>query len=173
MLTAIFFTPSASAIFFASPFNANVGRPPFTRTTSTSTQRTPRLQPVPSAFMAASFTAKRPAYLSYLFLNFSQYATSSGVYTRRRNLSRCASITSWMRFTSATSMPSPTIIAHLIAARLGSAALTRLYCQDHAATEDFFKKAQQQTRRRAPVTTFAAVGDARFKRPANPAAYAF
>jgi hypothetical protein len=28
MLTAIFFTPSASAIFLASPLNAKLGRPP-------------------------------------------------------------------------------------------------------------------------------------------------
>src|SRR6266851_1923987 len=110
MLSPIFFTPSCFAIFPASPPSSSVGRPPVSRTTSKSTHLTPRLQPVPSAFIAASFTANRPAYRSYLFLNCSQYATSSSVYTRRRNLSLCDSITSRIRGTSATSIPMPTII---------------------------------------------------------------
>src|SRR5216684_6895388 len=110
MLSATLFTPSCCAIFAASPVIASVGRPLASRTTSKSTHLTPRLQPVPSAFIAASFTANRPAYRSYLFLNCSQYATSSSVYTPRRNLSLCDSITSRLRGTSATSIPMPTII---------------------------------------------------------------
>jgi len=35
--------------------------------------------PRPNAFIAASFAANRPAYRSYLFLNFSQYALSRAV----------------------------------------------------------------------------------------------
>src|SRR5262249_841327 len=79
IVTAICFTPNFTAIFFASPCNSSVGLPPLSRTVSTSTHRTPRLHPVPSAFIAASFTAKRPAYRSYLFLNCSQYARSFSV----------------------------------------------------------------------------------------------
>src|SRR6266571_6211387 len=48
MLSATCFTPSCSAIFPASPPSASVGRPPASRTTSKSTQRTPRRHPVPS-----------------------------------------------------------------------------------------------------------------------------
>jgi len=66
------FTPILSAIFRASPLSSMLGRPLAFRTTSTSTQRTPRLQPVPSAFIAASFAANLPAYRSYLFFEFSQ-----------------------------------------------------------------------------------------------------
>ena len=84
MLIAIFFTPSLSAIFRASPFNSKVGRPPRSRVVSMSTHRTPRLQPVPNAFIAASFTANRPAYRSYLSLNCSQYSLSSSVKIRRK-----------------------------------------------------------------------------------------
>ncbi len=79
MLTAIFFTPILAAIFPASPANSSVGLPLASRTTSKSTHRTPRRHPVPSAFIAASFAANRPAYRSYLFLNFSQYALSRSV----------------------------------------------------------------------------------------------
>jgi len=79
MLNTIFFTPNCAAIFPASPASASVGRPLASRTTSKSTHRTPRRQPVPSAFIAASFAANRPAYRSYLFLNCSQYALSRGV----------------------------------------------------------------------------------------------
>src|SRR3981189_1283181 len=76
------------------PSHPPAAPPPPCRPPSTSTHLTPRLQPVPNAFIAASFTANRPAYRSYLFLNCSQYATSSSVYTRRKNLSLCDSITS-------------------------------------------------------------------------------
>src|SRR6266566_4705289 len=58
MLKAMCFTPSCLAIFSASPASFSVGRPLFSRTTSRSTQRTPRRQPVPSAFIPASFAAK-------------------------------------------------------------------------------------------------------------------
>ena len=76
MLSAILLTPSCCAIFAASPVIASVGRPPISRTTSKSTHFTPRRQPVPKAFIAASFAANRPAYRSYLFLNRSQYSRS-------------------------------------------------------------------------------------------------
>jgi hypothetical protein len=79
MLSEIFFTPSCAAIFPASPASASVGRPLASLTTSRSTHRTPRRHPVPSAFIAASFAANRPAYRSYLFLNCSQYALSLSV----------------------------------------------------------------------------------------------
>ncbi len=92
MLSATFFTPNCAAIFPASPASVSVGRPLASRTTSKSTHRTPRRQPVPSAFIAASFAANRPAYRSYLFLNCSQYSRSLAVYTRRRNTSPCRSI---------------------------------------------------------------------------------
>jgi len=92
MLKAILLTPNSSAIFRASPSSRIVGRPPFSRTTSKSTHRTPRLHPVPKAFIAASFAANRPAYLSYLFRNLSQYSLSAAVYTRRKNGSPCRSI---------------------------------------------------------------------------------
>src|SRR6266566_2336794 len=87
MLSATLFTPICCAIFAASPMIASVGLPLVSRTTSKSTHRTPRRQPVPSAFIAASFAANRPAYRSYLFLNRSQYSRSLVVYTRRRNTS--------------------------------------------------------------------------------------
>src|SRR5579864_305323 len=111
MLSAMLFMPNFSAILRASPSSASVGRPPFCRTTSMSTHRTPRLQPVPSAFIAASFTANRPAYRSYLFLNRSQYSRSLAVKIRRKNTSPCRSIAPRMRSTSAMSIPMPTITA--------------------------------------------------------------
>jgi hypothetical protein len=92
MLSATLFTPSCCAIFAASPVIASVGRPLVSRTTSKSTHLTPRLQPVPSAFIAASFAANRPAYRSYLFLNRSQYSRSLVVYMRLKNTSPCRSI---------------------------------------------------------------------------------
>src|SRR5216684_3679781 len=109
MLSATCFTPSCWAIFPASPPSASVGRPPASRTTSKSTQRTPRRQPVPKAFIPASFAANRPAYRSYLFLNCSQYSRSFAVYTRLRNTSPWRSIAAWMRPTSAISTPIPMI----------------------------------------------------------------
>src|SRR6266568_1340893 len=59
MLSATCFTPSCSAIFPASPPSASVGRPPASRTTSKSTQRTPRRHPVPKAFFAAKEAAMK------------------------------------------------------------------------------------------------------------------
>src|SRR6266704_2006166 len=109
MLSATLFTPNCCAIFAASPAIASVGRPLVSRTTSKSTHLTPRRQPVPSAFIAASFAANRPAYRSYLFLNCSQYSRSFAVYTRLRNTSPWRSIAAWMRPTSAMSTPIPMI----------------------------------------------------------------
>jgi hypothetical protein len=109
ILNAILFTPNSSAIFFASPSRRIVGRPPNSRTTSKSTHRTPRLHPVPNAFIAASFAANRPAKRSYLFLNCSQYSLSAPVYTRRRNAAPCRSIAARIRPTSAKSTPMPII----------------------------------------------------------------
>lgn len=79
MLIAIFFTPISSARAFATPCSTSKGFPPFGLSTSMSTHRIPFLHPVPSAFIAASFTANRPAYRSYLLRYFSQYARSPGV----------------------------------------------------------------------------------------------
>jgi purine-nucleoside/S-methyl-5'-thioadenosine phosphorylase / adenosine deaminase len=109
MLSATLFTPICFAIFAASPEIASVGRPLVSRTTSKSTHLTPRRQPVPSAFIAASFAANRPAYRSYLFLKRSQYSRSLVVYTRLKNTSPCRSIAPWMRSTSAMSTPIPMI----------------------------------------------------------------
>ena len=109
MLNAMCFTPNRSATFPASPASTIVGRPPLSRTTSTSTHRTPRDQPVPSAFIAASFAANRPAYLSYLFLKRSQYSLSRAVNSRLRNVSPYRSIAACTRPTSAMSTPNPTI----------------------------------------------------------------
>src|SRR5258706_2859738 len=92
ILSATLFTPICCAIFAASPVIASVGRPLVSRTTSKSTHFTPLRHPVPSAFIAASFAANRPAYRSYLFLNRSQYSRSRVVYTRLRNTSPCRSI---------------------------------------------------------------------------------
>ncbi len=76
MLSATLFTQICFAIFAAYPVIASIGRPLVSRTTSKSTHFTPRRQPVPSAFIAASFAANRPAYRSYLFLNRWQYSRS-------------------------------------------------------------------------------------------------
>ena len=47
MVTAIFFTPNWSAMARVAPDSFSVGLPLGSRTTSMSTQRTPRAQPVP------------------------------------------------------------------------------------------------------------------------------
>src|SRR5580700_5508138 len=66
------FTPRLSAIARVAPDNFSVGLPLGSRTTSMSSQRTPRAQPVPRAFIAASFAAKRPAKRSARLRCFSQ-----------------------------------------------------------------------------------------------------
>src|SRR5712672_3792258 len=109
MLMDLRFTPSCPAIFAASPASEMLGRPLCSLTTSRSTQRTPRRQPVPSAFIAASLAAKRPAYRSNLFLNRSQYSISLGVKTRSRNRWPWRSIAARTRGTSAISTPRPMI----------------------------------------------------------------
>ena len=72
MVRAIFFTPRLSAMARVAPDNFSVGLPLGSRTTSISTQRTPRAQPVPRAFIAASLAAKRPANRSARLRCFSQ-----------------------------------------------------------------------------------------------------
>src|SRR5580704_7404544 len=116
-----------SAIFRASPSKRIVGRPPFSRTTSKSTHRTPRLQPVPKAFIAASFAANRPAYRSYLFRNLSQYSLSATVNTRRKNGSPCRSMAFCILPTSAKSTPMPIITESPIVAGLQTHAFLFLY----------------------------------------------
>lgn len=109
MLTEILFTLICFAVFFASPPNAIVDRAPASGATSKSTHRTPRLPPVPGAFIAASFAANLLAYRSYLSRNRSQYSLSFAVYTRRKNASPCHSIAAFARSTSAISTPIPMI----------------------------------------------------------------
>ena len=60
----MFVTPRRSARSAARPCSFICGACPRSRVTSISFQLTPRLMPVPSAFAAASFAAKRAAKLS-------------------------------------------------------------------------------------------------------------
>ena len=53
--------PRPRASSAVAPWSATSGAPPGSRRTSMSVQRTPRAQPVPSTFITASLTAKRPA----------------------------------------------------------------------------------------------------------------
>src|SRR5579872_5778874 len=145
MLNEIFFTPIRPAIFPASPCSATVGRPPRCRTTSTSTHRTPRLHPVPSAFIAASFAANRPANLSYLFLNFSQYSRSAVVYSLCKIVSPCRSIAAFIRPTSAISTPSPMIkdSSEVRPHRFLNTTRLRLYLEDCGYRENITAQARE------------------------------
>ena len=53
--------PCSSASSAVRPCRESRGAAPGARVTSMSTQRTPLAQPVPSTFITASLTAKRPA----------------------------------------------------------------------------------------------------------------
>ena len=70
----------------APPCNCSCGGPP-RRTTSTSRHSTPCEWPVPSAFIAASFAANRPAKWIAGTRRRVQYAISPSVKMRRRNRS--------------------------------------------------------------------------------------
>ena len=70
-----------------------VGRPPFTRTTSTSTQWTPWLQPVPSAFIAASFIREAAGIALIFVLELLAVGHFIRCVHAAQYLSPCASIT--------------------------------------------------------------------------------
>ncbi len=61
IVSEMFFTPSRAANSPATPCSRSEGLPLGSRITSISRQRMPDRQPVPSAFIAASFAANRPA----------------------------------------------------------------------------------------------------------------
>src|ERR1700676_2998207 len=110
IVRAIFLTPRPLAISQAAPASLSVGLPLGSRTTSISIQRTPRAQPVPSAFMAASLAAKRPAHRSPRRRCESQYAISDRVETRYRKNRPRRSIAVCMRSICMISPPKPIII---------------------------------------------------------------